>query len=138
MAQPHCLEPLRCWFWRQGARRPPAGAGSEGEGPNEAVGKRRPMPLQKPTPNRSAADRSGRSPSIHPISASVRWDLTPSGPEKAGTADDPALGGALSAVLDGHEQGIIRSLKEGSPGLYVKLELTASKVIGRSFHLAHP
>ena len=29
-------------------------------------------------------------------------------------------------------------LKESSPGLYVKLELTASKVIGRSFHLAHP
>ena len=29
-------------------------------------------------------------------------------------------------------------LKEGSPRLYVKLELTGSKVIGRSFHLAHP
>lgn len=29
-------------------------------------------------------------------------------------------------------------LKENSPGLYVKLELTASKIIGRSFHLARP
>ncbi|MCY4554908.1 MAG: hypothetical protein OXF79_00665 [Chloroflexi bacterium] len=29
-------------------------------------------------------------------------------------------------------------LKEGSHRLYVKLELTGSKVIGRSFHLAHP
>ena len=89
MAQPHCLDPLRCWFWRQGARRPPAGAGSEGEGPSEAVGKRRPMPLQKPTPNRSAADRSERSPSIHPISAKRPLGPYPFGPGEGGCSVGP-------------------------------------------------
>ncbi len=44
-----------------------------GEGPSEAVGKRRPATSHEPTPNRSAADRSERRPPCYSESASDRW-----------------------------------------------------------------
>ena len=56
------------------ARRRPAGPGLQGEGPSEAVGKRRPTTSKQPAPNRSAADRSERQPLINPTSARGRWD----------------------------------------------------------------
>lgn len=56
-----------------GLRRLPARIG-RGEGPSEAVGKRRPTTFRLPTTYRSAADRSERQLSLHLGSVSVRWD----------------------------------------------------------------